>query len=317
MRDGPLHLYQLTTTSRLFPLTTGVGTILHVNTETDDSYSESEFTYRLAMEWDVGEDSILYASYETGYRSGGFQLAAAPTYDPEYLDAITIGSKNRFFNNTLQLNAELFYWQYEDQQISYFTLADGVLENLTDNVGSATSKGWDVDAIWAVAEATTLNFKAQYLKATYDDLHFESAPPRDNINCPSTITGATSDGTPTLDFNCSGNDAVFSPELTLGLGVKQVVNFGDIDLVASLNTRWADDQVTGFWNLEHERIDAYTTTDLSLTLEATSGAWSLTAYGLNLEDRRRIEATQASPMGMAMTTYGAPLTYGLRLSVNF
>ena len=105
--------------------------------------------------------------------------------------------------------------------------------------------------------------------------------------------------------------------MTLGLGIEQVFILGDLQLAASLNSKWVDDQVSGFWNLEHEKIDAYTTTDLTLTLEPSNAAWSVSAFALNLEDKRRIEATQASPMGMAMTTYGAPLTYGLRLGINF
>jgi len=301
----------------VIPLTTGVGTVLHVNNTTDDDYSESEVTYRIALEWDASEDSLLYLSYETGYRSGGFQLAAAPTYNPEYLDAITFGSKNRFLNDTLQLNLELFYWDYKDQQISYFTIADGVLENLTDNVGAATSKGLDLDIIWAVAENTTLSAKTQYLKASYDDLHFEAAPPRDNINCPSSIVGATTDGTPILDFDCSGNDSVYSPEWTASIGIEQVFSLDKYNIIANLNSRWIDEQVSGFWNLEHENIESYTTTDLTFTLEPTNGNWNLSAYAFNLEDKRRAEATQASPIGMGMTIYGAPLTYGLRFGYTF
>ncbi|GAB3114374.1 TonB-dependent receptor [Aestuariicella hydrocarbonica] len=301
----------------VIPLTTGVGTVLHVNNTTDDSYQKSKTTYRVAFEWDLMEDSMVYLSYETGYRSGGFQLAAAPTYDPEYLDAITLGSKNRFLDGALQLNIEAFYWDYKDQQISYFTISDGVLENLTDNVGSATSKGIDIDLKWAAAENTLVTAKAQYLKASYDDLHFQAAPPRDNINCPSTVIGTTADGAPMLDFDCSGNESVFSPELTLILGVTQTIPVSDYNLIIALNSRWVDDQVSGFWNLEHEKIESYTTTDLDITFEPQSGDWFLSAYARNLEDERRISSTQASPIGLAMTQYGAPLTYGLRFGYNF
>lgn len=304
---------------RVIPLTTGVGTILNIITNTDDSYTNTKTTYRLAYEWDVTEDSLVYVSYETGYRAGGFQLANAPTYEPEYLDAFTIGSKNLFWDGRLQLNAELFYWDYEDQQISYFTVSNGVLENLTDNVGAATSKGIDLDIQWAAAENTLITAKVQYLKAEYDDLHFVSSPPRDNIDCPATIVGTVSDtdSTPLLDFDCSGNQAVFSPELTVLAGIQQTFPIDNMNIIASLNSKWVDDQVSGFWNLEHEVIDSHTTTDLDITLEPQAGDWSISAYARNLEDERRVESTQASPLGMAMTTYGAPLTYGVRLSYNF
>ncbi|WP_317928499.1 TonB-dependent receptor [Halioxenophilus sp. WMMB6] len=301
----------------VIPLTTGVGTILHLNNITDDDYQQSKSTYRVALEWDLLEDSMVYLSYETGYRSGGFQLAAAPTYKPEYLNATTLGAKNRFLNGALQLNIEAFYWDYQDQQISYFTVSDGALENLTDNVGAATSKGVDIDLKWAATDNTVITAKTQYLKASYDDLHFQSAPPRDNINCPSTIIGTTAANAPLLDFDCSGNESVFSPKWSVMLGINQTIPVSDYNFIVSLNSRWVDDQVSGFWNLEHEKIDSYTTTDLDLTFEPQSGDWYVSAYARNLEDERRIQSTQASPIGLAMTIYGAPLTYGLRFGYNF
>lgn len=68
-----------------------------------------KFTYRAGVEFDLAPQSLLYASYETGFKSGGFFASAIdPVYQPETIDAITIGSKNRFLDNKLQLNIEAF-----------------------------------------------------------------------------------------------------------------------------------------------------------------------------------------------------------------
>ncbi len=69
-------------------------------------------TYRGAVEYDVLPHSLAYASIETGYREGGFNLAKGyETYQPEYITAYTLGSKNRFLDNSLEVNGELFIWR--------------------------------------------------------------------------------------------------------------------------------------------------------------------------------------------------------------
>jgi iron complex outermembrane receptor protein len=80
----------------------------------------SKTTWRAAAEYDLAPDSLLYASVETGFKAGGFFATLDnPVYAPETIVAYTIGSKNRLFDNRLQLNAELFYWKYTDQQYSH------------------------------------------------------------------------------------------------------------------------------------------------------------------------------------------------------
>jgi iron complex outermembrane recepter protein len=302
----------------LIPLTNGVGEILHATTVNQSKYDKQKTTYRLALEWDAARDSMIYAGYETGYRSGGLQPSSTSTYDPEYVDAYTIGAKNRFLDGRMQLNVELFYWDYQDQQISYFTLTEaGVLENLTDNVGAATSQGVDLDFAWLATDGTVLTAKVQYLDATYDNLHFETGPPRDNINCPFTIIGVQDNGAPALDFDCSANQAVFSPEWTIQGGIEQTFPLGAYRLVASLNSTWVDDQQTGFNNLPHEFIESHSKTDFDLTLISPNDTWSIGAYVYNLEDDRIVQSTQTPLLGMAMSQFGPGMTYGMRLNYNF
>ena len=77
-------------------------------------------TYRAAVEYDLTPRSLLYFSYETGYRTGGFSLSTGyETYQPETTEAYTFGSKNRFFDNRLQVNLEAFRWLYNNQQVNH------------------------------------------------------------------------------------------------------------------------------------------------------------------------------------------------------
>jgi len=307
---------------QVYPLLSGTGLILKTNYPVVDSGSYSRVTWKAGAEFDVAQDSLLYASVETGYRAGGFQLSEGnPSYKPEFITAYTIGSKNRFLNDKVQLNVEAFYWKYKDQQINYFTISpDSVLINTIDNAGRANIKGFDVDLMAKPMRNTTLSAKVQYLDTEYKQLTLTTASPRDNINCPSSTTGTyLSDGvTPVLAFNCSGRPLLFSPKWTVNLGVEQIVPLGSTyELVGSVNTSWRSSQYGAFEYLDFEKIRSYWLTDANLTLRQSEGGLSIGAFVQNIENKRRIASPQSSPIGFAIAHYSAPRTYGLRLSASF
>ena len=307
--------------TQVFPLLSGAGVILKDVSAPTDSGSFSRVTWRVGAEWDVTEENLLYATVESGYRAGGFQLASGNTsYDPEYIIAYTIGSKNRFFDNHLQVNVELFNWHYTDQQINYFTVDNtGVLINANKNVGQSDIRGFDVDVIARPLPNTTLSAKVQYLDTEYNGLELITAPPRDNYNCPVTNTGqTTTQGAPVLSFNCSGRPLLFSPEWTLNFGVEQIVPLGNnLEIVGAVNTAWRDEQFGGFNFLDFQLIHSYWTTGANLTLREADGQWSIAAFVNNIEGHRHIQFPQASPIGFATATYTAPRTYGVRASFDF
>jgi iron complex outermembrane receptor protein len=305
---------------QVYPLLNGVGTILKTNTAVNDKVSFSRVTWKASAEFDLTDENLLYATAESGYRAGGLQMTERRSrFNPEFITAYTIGSKNRFFDNRVQLNFEGFIWKYRDQQITYFTVdSSGTLINSSENAGRASIKGVDVDILVKPMRNTTLNAKVQYLDAVYQELNLITASPRDNFACPFTFTGGRAGGQPIKDFNCSGNPLLFSPKWTVNLGAEQIVPLGDsLEIVANLDTAWRDSQWGAFEYLDFQRIPAYWTTDAALTLRDAEGGWSLTGFVRNIENRRRNLSPQVSPIGLAVGHFSAPRTYGLRLSGNF
>ncbi len=320
-----------------FPLLNGRGVVMQTYSPVNATRSFDRWTWKASAEFDVADDNLLYATYETGYRAGGMQLAEGhPTYEPEYLDSFTVGSKNRFFDNKVQLNLEAFWWKYRDQQITYFTVdTSGTLVNSNENAGRVDIKGLEADLIVKPMRHTTLSAKVAYLDSNYKDLHLYTASPRDNLGCPFTLmtygsarypaTTANPAGSPVLaggqqvkDFNCSGKQGVFAPKWTVNLGAEQVVPVGSsLELVGRVDTAWRDSQWGGFEFLAFERIPAYWTTDASVTLRDAGGKWSVSGFVMNLENKRRYLFPQQSPIGMAVTTVSAPRTWGVRLSADF
>lgn len=280
-----------------------------------------KITWRAAVEFDLAPRSLLYASVETGYRAGGLQIGGSrPTYNPEFITAYTIGSKNRFFDNRVQLNVEAFYWKYRDQQITYFSFSptSGTVANTNENVGRSTIKGFDVDLVAKPFSNTTLSAKIQYLKTEYQGLILQTLAPRDNFNCPRTVTNINTPTGPVIQFDCSGRPLLQSPEWTVNLGAEQVVPLGeDFELIANVNTAWRDRAYTNFNYLDFQLVPAYWTTNATLTLHDTNSGVTLSAFVTNIENKRRQSEGQASPLGFALNNYTPPRQYGLRLAADF
>ncbi|WP_417318717.1 TonB-dependent receptor [Emcibacter sp.] len=290
------------------------------------SASDDHFTYRAAIEYDITPDSLLYASFETGFRAGGFNVTIGrENYEPEFIDAYTIGSKNRFFDDRLELNLELFYWKYDGQQLAALGVdTEGNNNFYTRNVGKSTIKGVDIDFQFLIAENTLLKGAVQYLDAKYDsfvydqvDLSDETDPP--NFLTPVTGCDATQVMAPTRSFiiDCSGKEALNSPDWTINLGIQQTVHLGGYELIGTFDGRYRGDRVVGFNYLPNGNSGSDITMDASLTFMPEEGAWSVTAFVQNLTDEDIPTTHQVGAGNIVSSAYQPPRTYGLRGKLNF
>ncbi|KPK74318.1 MAG: hypothetical protein AMJ79_14490 [Phycisphaerae bacterium SM23_30] len=73
----------------------------------------SEPNYKFNVSYLPTDDIMAYLQFSKGYRTGNvdFDGRAAP---PEFLNAFEFGWKSRFFNNRLQVNAGLYYYDYKN-----------------------------------------------------------------------------------------------------------------------------------------------------------------------------------------------------------
>ncbi len=101
------------------------------------------------------ENTLLYASVSRGFKSGAFQgqlsfdPAALQPFDDEKVLAYEAGMKTQRLGNSLELNASVFFYDYEDMQFygGLFDSPVGVLFGIT-NVGNAEVKGVEADLWW-------------------------------------------------------------------------------------------------------------------------------------------------------------------------
>lgn len=276
-------------------------------------------TYRGALEYDLTASSLLYLSVETGYRSGGFNLAAGyETYQPEYITAYTIGSKNRFLDNRLQLNIEAFDWQYRDQQLSHIGLdLEGAQNNFTQNVGTSTLRGAELDGRFLATRTTLLSADAQYLYTDYKNFTYQA--PAGGTPPPYTTCAVSVAANPAFyNVNCSGKPAYNSPKWTLNLAAQQTLEFGDHKFVAGVDTQYRTSRYDGFEYGPYELVRANWRSNAFLNFAPSDDRWTVGAFVRNIEgERTPTFAANNAIGGLAVVIPSAPRTYGVTISTKF
>lgn len=283
----------------------------------DAELPTDKVTYRAAVEYDLTPRSLLYFSYETGYRTGGFSLSTGyETYQPEKITAYTFGAKNRFFDNRLQLNLEAYRWLYSNQQVNHVGIdLAGQTGSFTQNIGRSTNQGIEAEARYLLTPTTVLSTDIQYLDATYDSFVYQapigSAPVV--TGCRQSVTSAT-----LRTVDCSGRPTFNSPKWTANFGIEQTLRLPGYKLVASADTQYRSSRYVGFDYTVQEHQTATFETNAELTLTPDVGRWSLQAYARNLENTRYDVDANLFGLGNILTeSTNAPRTYGVRVSYKY
>jgi iron complex outermembrane receptor protein len=285
----------------------------------NSSLTNSHFTFRGAVEFDLAPRSLLYASVETGYRSGGFSAAAGyEHYDPEYITAYTLGVKNRFLGNRLQLNVEAFLWNYRNQQVNHVGLdLAGRTANFTENIGSSRIYGVELEGQALITPTTLFSADVQYLHAENRSFVYTqgvaSGPPA--VGCPYAVSAAN----PALyNVDCSSFPAYNSPRWTVNLAAQQTIPMGTYQIILGADTQFKSSSYIGFQYLAEERIASNWRSSAQILFGRADDRWSIAAYVRNIENNRTplFEGMHPTANILAAGTL-APLTYGARLSFRF
>lgn len=283
----------------------------------DESAKFSRTTWRSSLEYDVSDRALLYGSYETGFKSGGFFFSNdSQLYRPESIGALTLGLKSRLFENRVRANIELFDWRYHDQQVSKISVDSRGSTNLrTENIGQSKNRGFETDIEYLPHANTHLSAEVQYLSAVYDSYTFH-APQQLLSGCAVTTLKAT----PPADYlvDCSGKRSPFAPVWTQALEAAQVLPLERASLTIRTRARHQSETLTGLDFLPEQRQPGYWTVDASLTLATPDKQRSISIFGQNLTDRTIMSNTFVVPFStFTVAALRPPRTIGVRVSGGF
>ncbi|MEN3747417.1 TonB-dependent receptor [Sphingomonas sp. HF-S3] len=295
------------------------------------SLSFEKFTWKAGIELDAGPASLIYANVATGFKSGGFFVAQPPnnTFEPESLTAYTVGSKNRFLDNKLQVNIEAFYWDYRDQQITYVggvPTGNGLFGqgSITVNAGKSRIYGAEFEARFAPTRNDLFNLNVQFLDGKYGSLTTANFSPTGapvTTGCVTTgsrLANPGVNGARFYDIDCSGKPTVNSPRWALNLGYERTFELtGDLSLIAGARGNIESSRYLDANYREDQKQDGFAVADAFLTLES-QGGWSLTGFINNITDEEILARAGTRPiLDFPVGTLRPPRTYGARLGFKF
>jgi iron complex outermembrane recepter protein len=279
----------------------------------EDDRDESAFTPIVTLQWDVSDEAMIYATYVTGFKSGGFDLRSNGHPDPavgnpgivgvfefeeEEATSYEIGAKMGLLDGRAELNVAAFFTDYDDLQTSVF---DGILGFNVNNAGGAEIKGVELDGRWLISEGFTLSGSVGFL-----DFEFTEFP---NSQCYFGQTAASCAVTGTAD--ASGERKEYTPEWKWAITGDYVTPIGNsLEFRATADVSYVD-EYTAVPNLDPKGSqDSYTRVNARMAVGAADGTWEVALVGKNLTDEKVLSFGGNATLAGPLTGGGGNAYYG-------
>ena len=255
--------------------------------------------YKAAVEYDMAPQVMLYAVTQTGYQPGTFNAFASTSglsnaVNQATLTAYSAGAKARTADGRLQINDEIFYYDYRGLFASAYNTV--LNSNQTFNAQKTEIYGDQLDMRWKPTGRDEASLSIGYLHAR--DVRF--ALPNGNGN-----------------FN--GYQLQYAPDWTVSAGFHHDVPWRSGTLRLAASARYEDSFYADFAHTAGGRQAPYLKTDASLTYAFPRGGWSVGAWVRNAGNIAVIAATAGGsnlpPLAAGATAFlEPPRTFGLRLT---
>lgn len=137
----------------------------------------------LKLRYNIEENVMVYASYDRGFKPGGFnRIVTVSTLPPSYTKEVSnnyeIGAKTQWFENRLQANLAVFYMEFEDY---HFQTVDASSNVSVENLPKVTTEGVELDLMALPMANLQLGFSAAYIEPHVKKLDADSNTVRQNL----------------------------------------------------------------------------------------------------------------------------------------
>ncbi|NIB38634.1 TonB-dependent receptor [Pseudomaricurvus alkylphenolicus] len=264
---------------------------------------DEDVSFKVSAEWTPNNDSMVYASVSTGFRSGGFSVAFANSQDeltalaPEEMTAYEVGFKSSWMEDTFRLNGAMFRYDFRDGHIDVD--APGSPVPITINAAEIETIGAELDLHWRPLEGLDLKAGMGWV---------------DN-EVKSDLTLATGIGPVSL----KGNRPAFSPEWTFNGQVRYEAPIGDsMTAIFSTDFSWRDDHYLEVNNQPSNLLEAYWLVNARISIGSADDQWRASIWGKNITEEEYTPYLNDLPaFGWLLKGYAPPATYGISLDYNF
>ena len=275
----------------------------------DRSKRFKSFTPRVALDYQVDPNVLLYASWSRGFKSGTYNLAAlqAPV-SPEKVSAFEAGLKSTILDRRLRFNLAGFYYKYKDLQVGKVVGQSLLLENAAD----ATIYGFEAELQAKLSSRFDVNANGSWLHARFDK--YVSADPARPYG-----DGQTTDGGVPA-FNLAGNTLSQSPNFTFFVGSEYHLPTEVGTFTLRGEVAWKDRSFFTPFNRKYVAQGANTKVNAFLNWVSASDRLSGSVFVKNLTNKTTISNTFVSSalVGFAVNGYlDEPRTYGATVGIKF
>ena len=259
---------------------------------------DDEFSVRLAMNYDMSEDVMIYGSWNRGVKGGGYNSPVFPlnpplgyddatmSYDPEQLDAFEVGFKSRLADGLAILNGAAYYYDYKDYQAFQIIGLDTITTN-----ANADSHGFELEL-----QATPTGGLDLIFGVAYNDIEV-----------------SLGDGPKTT--------SVQSPKWNLNGLVRYQWPLAGGALAAQIDALYRSRHFFSLTGLETVEEDGYTIANASVTYTSPNGGFTVSGFVHNLGNVQHLVQTfdLSGPdvFGMVEQYYNRPRWWGISLAMNF
>lgn len=283
------------------------------NFTTNPTTTWNAVTYDFTPQYKVNKNVLAFFKYAHGIKSGGYNTAPADirtlnTVRPETLDSYELGLKSNWFGGRLNINANVFHYDYKDVQVNITGIANPSINlpalSYLQNVSQAHADGAELEIEALPTENLHLNANVGYLNTRFDQFDVQN-------------NGG----------NYNGNQFVRSPHWTAFLAGDYKVPFKDgSKLIFGADYRFLSKQ---FYYVAPQTADrdllnqgSYSIANARVSYVLPGNKHTLTAYVNNLNDTiyKNHTLTSNSPAtGVTGDTvlWGQRRTYGVSYAYKF
>lgn len=273
----------------------------------------------VSLDWQANDNTLLYARYATGFKSGGFNGRANAAgedqpYDPETLDSYEVGVKSDWADGTVRTNITAFYNDYTDFQarvsrsVTSPTQPIPAIDFAVLNAGGLEIYGAELEFLAYPVPELRLDASIGYLHAEYTEFFEVRAGP--------------------VTIDRSWQTPAFSPEWTMRFGGQYEWSLGDMgSLTLGAAARFRSEMALAVdnANLTSRAIfpgmwqDDFWVYDAQLVWANDNETLLAGLYARNLSDEvYKTDAQEFSSVaGIRTAYYGAPQTVSFKITVRY
>ena len=261
---------------------------------------------------------MMYANVTSGYRSGGYNLvffSATATYDPEELVAYEVGFKGQHLDNTLQVFASAYLYDYSNIHTfgAELSATGGTTTSVLEADG-ADIKGVEAEVMYLLTDNVTIGGNFSYTPSEYtSDTYLSNT---NDFRVPNSLFSAVD-----INYNLKGNQVLNVPDYkgsVYAMYGTPLDSGGSIEILANYN--WiAKVYHTPFMD-EKDSTPGYDRLDLRATWTSADEAWVIAGYVHNVMDKIGIRQLEAHGEDQGFRRTGQltePRMAGIEVSYKF